>query len=61
MDSCENMQFKQCAVIEFLTTEKIQPINIHHHIQAAYGDKHVEVSRDIGYGRLSKEKCGKQV
>jgi len=61
MDGCENMRFKQRAVIEFLTAEKIPPNNIHHHTQAVYGDKHVDVSRDIRYGRLSKKKWGKQV
>jgi len=61
MDGCENTQFKQRAVTEFLTAEKIPPTNIHHRMQAVYGDKHVDVRRDIGYGRLSKKKWGKQV
>jgi DNA-binding transcriptional ArsR family regulator len=61
MDGCENMQFKQCAVIKFLRAEKIPPINIRHHMQAVYGDKYVDVRRDTGYGRLSKKKWGKQV
>jgi len=43
------MRFKQRAVIEFLTVEKIPPIDIHHHMQAVYGDKCVDVSTDIGY------------
>jgi hypothetical protein len=61
MDGCENVRFKLCAVIEFSTPEEIPPINIHHHLQAVHGDKYVDVSRDIGYGRLSKKKWGKQV
>jgi hypothetical protein len=60
-EDCEDMQFKQCAVIKFLTAEKIPPINIHHHMQAVYGDKYADVRRDTGYGRLSKKKWGKQV
>jgi len=31
------MQFKQCAVNEFLTVEKIPAIFVHHHMQAVYG------------------------
>jgi len=60
-DGCENMRFKQCAVIEFLTAEKIPPINIHLHMQAVYGDKYVDVSRGNGYGRLSEKNWRKQV
>lgn len=60
MDSCENIRFKQCAVIKFLNAEKIRPINIHLHMQAVYGDKYVYVSRDIGYGRLSEKHGGSE-
>jgi len=42
MEHCEDMHFKQCAMIEFLTAEKILS-NIHCHIQAVYGDKCVDV------------------
>jgi hypothetical protein len=38
------MQFKQSAVIEFFTVEKIPPINIHCHMQAVCGDKCVDLS-----------------
>ena len=41
---CEDVQFQICAVIEFLTVEKIPPIDIHHHMQAVYGDKYVDKS-----------------
>jgi hypothetical protein len=41
----EDMQFNQHAVIKFLTAEKISPIDIHHHMQAVYRDKCVDVSK----------------
>ena len=39
MEDCEDVRFKQRAVIEFLTEEKILPIDIHCNVQAVYGDK----------------------
>jgi hypothetical protein len=44
MEGCENMQFKQCAVIEFLTVEKIPAIDIHRYIAGSVWDKCVDVS-----------------
>jgi len=44
MEECSDVQFKQRAVIEFLTTEKVPPIEIHRRIQAIYGDQCVGVS-----------------
>ena len=44
MEGCEYGWFKQCAIIQFLTAEKIPPINIHRHMQAVCGDKCVYVS-----------------
>ena len=44
-EGCEDTRFKQRAVIEFLTAEKISPIDIHHHMQAVYRDKCVDVSK----------------
>jgi len=55
-EGCEDMQFKQCAVIEFLTAEKISPIDIHHHMQAVYRDKCVDVSKVIGINVLMQAK-----
>ena len=43
LEGCENVQFR-CAFTEFLTGEKIPPINIHHHMQEVYGDKSADVS-----------------
>jgi hypothetical protein len=37
------MWFKQHAVTAFLTVEKIPPIDIHHHAQAMYGNKCVDI------------------
>jgi len=37
-------RFQQCAIIKFLTVEKIPPIYIHCHKQAVYGDKRVDIS-----------------
>jgi len=37
MEGFEVMQFKQCAVIEFLAVNKIPAIDIHHRMQAVYG------------------------
>jgi hypothetical protein len=47
MEGCEDMQFRQHAVIEFLTVEKIPPIDVHCCMQAVYGDKCVNVSTVI--------------
>ena len=38
------VRFKQRAVIEFLTVEKVPPIEIHRRMQAVYGDQCVDVS-----------------
>ena len=43
MEGCEGVRFK-CAIIKFLTEEKIPPIDIHHHMQKVYGAKCVDVS-----------------
>ena len=37
-------RFKQRAVIEFLTMEKVPPIEIHRQMQAVYCDQCVDVS-----------------
>ena len=39
-----DVRFKQRAVIEFLTAEKVPPIEIHRQMQAVYGDHCVDVS-----------------
>jgi hypothetical protein len=44
MEGCEFVWFKHCTVTEFLTMEKIPPINIHCRMQAVYGDKCDDVS-----------------
>jgi len=44
MEESSDVRFKQRAVIEFLTTEKVPPIEIHRRMQAVYGDWCVDVS-----------------
>jgi hypothetical protein len=39
MEEFSDVQFKQCAVIEFLTAEKVPPFEIHRRMQAVYGDQ----------------------
>jgi hypothetical protein len=44
MESCYDdmsMRLKQHAVIEFLSAENVMPIEIHRHLQAAYGENTV--------------------
>jgi len=44
MEEFSDVRFKQRAAIEFLTEEKVPPIEIHRRIQAVYGDQCVDVS-----------------
>jgi len=44
MEEFSDIQFKQHAVIEFLTAEKVPPIEIHRRMQAIYGDQSADVS-----------------
>ena len=44
MEEFSDVRFKQRAVIEFLTAEKVPPIEIHRRMQAVYGDQFVDVS-----------------
>ena len=44
MEMFSYVQFKRCAVIDFLTAEKVPPIEIHRRMQAVYGDQCVDVS-----------------
>ena len=44
MEEFSDVQFTQRAVIEFLTEEKVPPIEIHRRMQAAYSDQCVDVS-----------------
>jgi len=44
MEEISDVRFKQRAVIEFLTVEKVLPIEIHTRMQAVYGDQCVDVS-----------------
>jgi transposase len=44
MEEFSDVRFKQCALIEFLTAEKVPPTEIHRRMQAIYGDQCVDVS-----------------
>ena len=44
MEEFSDVRFKERAVIEFLTAEKVPPIEIHGRMQAVCGDHCVDVS-----------------
>ena len=44
MEDFSDVRFKQRAVIEFLTAEKVPPIEIRRRMQDVYGDQCVDVS-----------------
>jgi hypothetical protein len=45
MEEFSEVRCKQSVVIEFLTAEKVPPIEIHLRMQAVYGDQYVYVSK----------------
>jgi len=49
MEGCKELQFKQHAVVEFMTADKIPPTNIHCHMQAVYQECNEEMF-SIGIG-----------
>jgi len=55
MEEFSDVPFKQRAVIEFLTAEKVVPIEIHRRMQAVYGDWCVDVSTVRGWVRRFKD------
>ena len=55
MEEFSDVRFKQRAVIEFLTAEKVPPIEIHRGMQAVYGDQCVDVSTVRRWVRRFKE------
>jgi hypothetical protein len=46
MEEFSDVRFKQRAVIEFLTAEKVPPFEIHRQMQAVCGDRCVDVSTE---------------
>jgi len=44
IEEFSDVQFKQRAVIQVLTVEKVPPIEIHRQMQAVYDDQRVDVS-----------------
>ena len=55
MEEFSDVRFKQRAVIEFLTAEKVPPIEMHRQMQAIYGDHCVDVSTVIHWVRRFKD------
>ena len=55
MEEFSDVRFKQRAVIEFLTAEKVPPIEIRKRMQAVYGDQCVDVSTVIRWVRRFKD------
>jgi len=61
MEEFSDVRFKQRAVIEFLTVEKIPPSEFHRWMQAIYGDQCVDVSTVRCWVRRFKDgEWGKQ-
>jgi hypothetical protein len=54
MEEFSDVQFKQRSVTEFVTAEKVPPIEIHRKMQAVYGDQCVDVSIVRCWVRLFK-------
>ena len=55
MEEFSDVRFKQRAVIEYLTAEKVPPIEIHRRMQAVYGGQCVDVSTVRRWVRGSKD------
>ena len=55
MEEFSDICFKQRVVIEFLTTEKVPPIEIYRRMQAVFGDQCVDVSTVRHWVRRFKE------
>ena len=55
MEEFSDVRFKQSAVIEFLTAEKVPPNEIHRRMQAVYGDQCVDVSTVRRWARRFKD------
>jgi len=58
MEEFSEGRFKQRAVIEFLTAEKVPPIEIHRRMHAIYGDQCVDVGT---VRRWVSEVCNKEI
>jgi len=55
MEEFSDARFKQRAVIEFLTAEKVPPIEIHRRMQVVYGDQCADVSTVRSWARQFKD------
>ena len=62
MEEFSDVRFKQRAVIELLTAEKVPPNEIHRRMQAVYGiGVFMWVQKDGGQGGSKMENWGKQI
>ena len=50
-----SVRLKQRAIIEFLTAEKIQPIQIHARLKAVYGDDCIDISSVRRWAKRASE------
>ena len=48
-------KLNQCAVIQFLSFERCQAVDIHRRMKAAYGDKCLSKTRVMEWARMFKE------
>ncbi|XP_070591273.1 LOW QUALITY PROTEIN: protein MIS12 homolog [Erythrolamprus reginae] len=58
MEACTEysaIRFKQRAVIEFLTAKGVPPIEIHHRMQAVYGDDCIDVFLNMSINPMTYE------
>lgn len=44
MTTPSGVRFKQCAVIEFLVTETVKPVDIYRHLLVVYGNETLDIS-----------------
>jgi hypothetical protein len=54
MEEFSDVRLKQRAVIEFITAEKVPPIEIHRRMQAVYGDQRVHVSTERCWVKIGR-------
>jgi hypothetical protein len=62
MEEFSDVRLKNRTVIEFLTAEKVPPIEIHRGMKAIYGDQCVDMSTLRCWARRFKDgELGKQI
>jgi hypothetical protein len=62
MEEFSDFRFKQRPVIEFITVDKVPPVEIHRRMQAVYGYQRVDMSTTRRWvRRLKMENWDKQI